>query len=198
MVCSVLTLDQEAGSPGSPEVSLSLFKLKRSRLFCSLSRFCCCFADVCFIRVVSVVHTELAIQISTFHFQITYDSFPCASIRFYALRFDSMRRFHHLFQDEKKSGNFKRSFQTNERLLRSIARSKASIALFQGQDRTFRAILALERAILALERAILKERERKAFFGGQERVPVRSVPEKNFRNAFLSVPQNQERVPERV
>ena len=92
--------------------------------------------------MVSVVHTELAIQISTFHFQITYDSFPCASIRFYALRFDSMRRFHHLFQDEKKSGNFKRSFQTNERLLRSIARSKASIAPFQGQYRTFRAILA--------------------------------------------------------
>ena len=57
------------------------------------------------------------------------------------------------------------------------------------EDRTFQAwngaILALERAILALERAILKERERKAFFGGQERVPVRSVPEKNFRNALL-------------
>ena len=106
-------------------------------------------------------------------------------IRFHALRFDSMRRFHHLFQDEKKSGNFKRSFQTNERLLRSIARSKASIAPFQGQYRTFRAILALDRTFQGLERAILKERERKAFFRVQERVPVRSVPEKNFRNAFL-------------
>ena len=49
-------------------------------------------------------------------------------IRFHALRFDSIRRFHHLFQDEKKSGNFKRSFQTNERLLSRIARSKARIA----------------------------------------------------------------------
>ena len=119
-------------------------------------------------------------------------------IRFHALRFDSMRRFHHLFQDEKKSGNFKRSFQTNERLLRSIARSKASIAPFQGQYRTFRAILALDRTFQGLERAILKGTGTGAFFGGQERVTVRSVPEKNFRNAFLSVPQNQERVPERV
>ena len=164
-----------------------VFKLKRSRLFCSLSRFGCCFADVCFIRVVSVVHTELAIQISTFHFQITYDSFPCASIRFYALRFDSMRRFHHLFQDEKKSGNFKRSFQTNERLLRSIARSKASIARSRASIAPFQ----------AWNGAILKGTGTGPFFGGQERVTVRSVPEKNFRNAFLSVPQNQERVPER-
>ena len=137
MVCSVLTLDQEAGSPGSPEVSLSLFKLKRSRLFCSLSRFGCCFADVCFIRVVSVVHTELAIQISTFHFQITYDSFPCASIRFYALRFDSMRRFHHLFQDEKKAGisngHFKlmNDYFVVSHVPRPVShRSRASIALF--------------------------------------------------------------------
>ena len=49
-----------------------------------------------------------------------------------------------------------------------------------------------------LERAILKGTGTGPFFGGQERVTVRSVPEKNFRNAFLSVPQNQERVPERV
>ena len=108
-----------------------------------------------------------------------------------------MRRFHHLFQDEKKSGNFKRSFQTNERLLRSIARSKASIAPFQGQDRTFRAILALDRTVPGLERAILKGTGTGAFFGGQERVTVRSVPEKISGTRSDPVPQNQERVPER-
>ena len=115
-------------------------------------------------------------------------------IRFHALRFDSMRFDSILCEDfiifsktKKKAGISNGHFK--------LMNDYFVYRTFQGQYRTFQ---GQYRTVPGLERAILKGTGTGAFFGGQERVTVRSVPEKNFRNAFLSVPQNQERVPERV
>ena len=132
-------------------------------------------------------------------------------IRFHALPFDSMRFDSILCEDfiifsktKKKAGISNGHFKLmNDDFVVSHVprpvshRSRASIAPFQGQDRTFRAILAQDRTVPGLERAILKERGTGGLFGGQERVTVRSVPEKISGTRSDPVPQNQERVPER-
>ena len=137
--------------------------------------------------MVSVVHTELAIQISTFHFQITYDSFPCASIRFYSKISSSFPR-------RKKSGNFKRSFQTNERLLSSIAPFQGLYRTFQALYRIFRAIQGLYRTFQGQYRSIARGTGTDSFFRVLYRGTLRySQKKKKYRGTCD--PKKKYRVP---